>query len=391
MAFSWCNLAAGVLLIVTQLTQHASMTVFSPRLNTSFTERFALKTPIALGPFGGGLSSVDLTACISEAGGFGFYGANTLQPSGIAEVAAGIRERTSRPFGLNLWAPNEAIDALWRAPGREEECMRLIGLAAPELLPLPPPPPVILPDFSAQADAAIAARPAALSFVFGIPDSGIIARCRAEGIAIIGTATTPDEAAAWEAAGAEMIVMTGPEAGGHRVSFLAPAEESLIGLMPLLRLAARRVRVPLLAAGGIADGAGIAAALMMGAVGVQIGTAFLASPESTIPALHKARLLDSEAGETVLTRIFTGRLARSIPNRLTELGERYPDAIAAYPVQGWLTGLLRRHELPAGRDEWISLWAGQARQLTRADPARATLERLTAELDEAFATWLPTS
>ena len=222
-----------------------------------------------------------------------------------------------------------------------------VGVAAPVY------PERFAPSFESQAEAVLAARPAAFSMVFGVPDERVLAAFRDAGIVTLGTATTPDEAVALDEAGIDIVVASGAEAGGHRGAFLAAAEESLVGTLPLVRIAVEEVQVPVIAAGGIADARGIAAALALGAEGVQIGTAFLATDESGASAAHKAALLGG-ARRTTLTRAFSGRLARGIPNRLTD-----GVAFEPFPYQSYLL----RPILQAARTDLVAMWCGQGAPL----------------------------
>jgi nitronate monooxygenase len=349
---------------------------------TRLTERLGLTHPIVQGPFGGGLSSPALAAAVSNLGGLGSYGAQGHPPERIREVAAAIRELTGRPFAMNLWVSTEDEGA--RAVTEAQFLTSLapllpfyreLGVEPPAYRPLPAPP------FESQAAAVIEARVPAFSFVFGVPDAAILADCRARGIATLGTATTVAEAVALDEAGVDVVVASGLEAGGHRASFLASAEQSLTGLVALVPQVVDAVQAPVVAAGGIADGRGVAAALVLGAQGVQVGTAFLACLESNAAPGHKDALLGARSGESVLTRAFSGRLARGLRNRLAEHLVREGIPPLPYPVQGDLLSPLRREALAQDRTDLVSLWAGQAAPLARHRRARDVFEALVAGTD----------
>lgn len=340
--------------------------------------RFGLRWPIVQGPFGGGLSTTRLAAAVASAGGLGSYGAHMLAPDAILGVAAEIRAQTDGAFALNLWvsdhdpggeAPSRAtFDALVR---RFAPYFRELGIDPPE------PPEQYHPRFRDQIDAVLEARPPVFSFVFGIPSPSILAACRQRGIATIGAATTLAEARALDEAGVDAIVATGFEAGGHRPSFLERAEDSLMGTFVLTPLVADRVRVPVIAAGGIADRRGLDAAQVLGAAAVQIGTAFLACEESGASPAHRALLFDAAAERTTLTRAFTGRLARGVRNRWTDeiaatLGEP-----AAFPIQSWFVGRLKHAAIAAGRTDLVSLWGGQVAPQLRHHSAAELMTSLT--------------
>jgi nitronate monooxygenase len=355
-----------------------------------FTELFDLRLPIVLGPFGG-LSSVDLATTVSNAGGLGSFGLYGYDAERISRTAAELRRRTDRPFNLNLWLEHndhEHGESAEPHPTREQFAAWLEPLVPyfTELgVPLPMLPDRFLPSFDEQFDALLAAHPAAASFVYGVPPADVIERCRAADIRTIGSATTVDEAVALESAGIDAIVATGAEAGGHRVSFLRAAEDSLTGLFALLPQVVDAVGVPVIAAGGIADGRGIAAALTLGADAVLLGTAFLATDESAATSLHKAAIHGDNAAYTALTRVFSGRLARGIPNRMMRELAEVSDHLAPFPVQNWLTGRFRPAAAEQGNADLMSLWAGQSAPLARDGAAAALIATLEGETDALLA------
>ncbi|MDZ3824548.1 MAG: nitronate monooxygenase [Pseudoxanthomonas sp.] len=355
--------------------------------NSDLAARLGIARPVVQGPFGGGLSSVELVVAVGEAGGLGSFGAHHLEGDGIRSVAADIRRRSDRPFALNLWLPHaeegESPVAAVEASDHDRHARELAPWYAQLGLEAPPPPPRYLPDFDAQVEAVLAARPAVFSFVFGVPAAGLLDRCRALGILTLGTATTVAEARALDDAGVDAIVASGFEAGGHRVSFLRRPEDCLTGGLALLPQVVDAVRAPVVAAGGIADGRGIVAALSLGASAVQIGTAFLACRQSNASELHRERLFDTAADDTVLTRAFTGRLARGIRNDLATAVP--PGGHAPYPLQGWLTGALRAAALREGRGDLVPLWCGQAAGLLRDRDGAALMARLASEVDALLA------
>ena len=225
-----------------------------------------------------------------------------------------------------------------------------------------------------------ALRVPAFSFVFGVPDKVVLAECRRRSIATIGAATSVDEATALEAAGVDVVVASGFEAGGHRPSFLRSADSSLTGLFALVPQVVDAVEIPVIAAGGIADGRTVAAALMLGASGVQVGTAFLACEESNAAPGHRAALLGASREPTVLTRAFSGRLARGLRNRLADYLESIP-SVLPYPVASGLLAPLRRAALLRDRVEMMPLFAGQGAPLLRHRRAKDVFEALVSETD----------
>jgi nitronate monooxygenase len=351
--------------------------------DTAFTERVGIRYPIVQGPFGGGVSSAALVAAVSNAGGLGSFGANALPPDRIADVAADIRERTDKPFAFNLWVnpPDEPTIS-------PEDFARALEWAAPyyrELRIAPPDRPErFAQDYHAQVDAVLAAKPPVFSFVFGLPAPELMRQCKARGIFTIGTATTVDEAIALENCGVSAVVATGFEAGGHRASFHRSAEESLAGTLALVPQVVDAVSLPVIAAGGIADARGVVASLALGASAVQIGTAFLACDESGAAAVHREALFGAEARHTTLTRVFSGRLVRAIPNRyMNEMAARAAELLP-YPAQNWLSGTLRAAATAQGRPEYLSLQAGQSASLVRHRAAHTLLQRIVEEVPAAI-------
>ena len=355
---------------------------------TRITSLLQIQYPILQGPFGGGNSSVTLAAAVSNAGGLGAYGAVNLTPAEIGQLVADIAARTSKPFGVNLWLPVAGEDdrqvsatQFDRAVERVRPWLQDLGVAVPTA-----PPTQYAISFEAQAEALLAARPAVFSFVMGVPDTAILQEAKRRGIVCIGTATTVDEAVAIAEAGADAVVASGFDAGGHRGSFLRSAERSLVGTMSLVPQLASAVGIPVIAAGGIADGRGIAAALALGAEAVQVGTAFLASPEAGAPEIHKRMLGTPAARWTRLTRAITGRFARGIENQLMTVLDEHLDDVLPYPMQHWLTLPLRRAGSVAQRREMLALWAGQNAASARPMPAGELLALLVTETDAVLRT-----
>jgi nitronate monooxygenase len=358
------------------------LTLRSMWKNTAVTRRLKFDMPIVQGPFGSGLSSVDLLVAVSEGGGLGSFGVHHLDGAGIRAIDSQIRARTSRTFALNLWIPlgdsddPQITDAQWKG------AVELLRPYFEELhVPLPSRPARFGPYYQEQIETLLELRPPVFSFVFGVPGADVLDRCRSLGIATLGVATTPAEAKALEDAGVDMIVASGFEAGGHRASFLREPEECLTGMMALVPQVVDTVKVPVIAAGGIADGRGIAAALKLGASGVQVGTAFLACQESNATSLHRERLFSTDARRTTLTRGFTGRLARSIHNDFIDAMRGKEQLLAPYPVQAWLTAQLKAAALAANRTDVISLWSGQGAPLLKHRHAAGLLRSLVAETE----------
>jgi nitronate monooxygenase len=329
-----------------------------------------LARPIVQAPMAGGISTAKLAAAVSDAGGLGFLAAGYREPEAVAAEVAELRGLTDRPFGLNIFAAGgEAAD-----PAVVEEYAARIGVEGELGEPRHD-------DDHFDAKLALATELAipVVSFTFGSPSGAQIEQLHGAGCAVWVTVTTPAEAEASLAAGADALVLQGFEAGGHRGSFddLAPQD---FGLLTLLRLVAGLTDVPLIASGGLFDGAGIAATLVAGAAAAQLGTAFMLCPEAATSPAHRLAI-ESEA-ETDVTRAFTGRRARGVVNRFMRTHESA--APSAYPEIHHLTSPLRRAARESGDPERLHLWAGQAHARARAIPAAALMDELATETRAAL-------
>lgn len=355
---------------------------------TRAAQVLGIEYPIIQAPFGG-FPSQHLTATVSNLGGLGSLGAVTLASSAIKEAIGEIRSLTQRPFAINLWvstsdreASHISAEAIDQAIQSYASYYAELGIECPSHLEANP------QDFEAQVASAIDARAPVLSFTFGIPPAEVLTECGKQGIRTIGTATTPEEAVALEEAGLDLIVASGFEGGGHRGSFLRSAIDSLIGSVSLVPQVVDAVRVPVIAAGGIADARGIAAALALGAEGVQIGTAFVACAGSGASEPYVAALLSEAAKRTSLTDAFTGRLARGVKNRLMdELGNRSSPPLP-FPLQHAVAHTFVRPAAQQGKTELMTLWAGQSARLCRCTDATELMTQLIAGTDAYFSRYV---
>jgi nitronate monooxygenase len=337
----------------------------------AFCERFGLRVPILLAPMAGACPPA-LSIAVARAGGLGACGALLMQPEAILEWAAVVREGSSGPFQLNLWVPDPPPV---RDQAHEEEIRRFLAQWAPavpsEAGNATP------PDFGAQCDALLKAALPIVSSVMGLYPPEFVSRLKEQNIAWFANISTVAEARAAEAAGADVVVAQGMEAGGHRGCFdAARAECEMVGLFALLPAVVDAVRIPVVATGGIADGRGVAAALLLGASAVQIGTGFLRCPEAkTHPAWAEALAVTPPEG-TAVSRAFSGRAGRSIATdyvrAATAPGAPAP---APYPVQRGLTSALRESGNKVGDVHRMQAWAGQSAAMARAEPAGDILRR----------------
>jgi len=355
--------------------------------NTKVAELLTINYPILQGPFGGNFSSVELVASVSNMGGLGGYGAYTLNPQELIEINNKIRAATNKPYNINLWvsdndAPNGMIT--------DEQYEIAVKIFKPYFeeagISLPEKPAPFKSRFENQIQVILDIRPKLFSFVFGIPSTDILEQCHKNEILTAGAATTLDEALALEAAGVDMIIASGFEAGGHRPSFLAPAESSTTGTFVLLQLIKEKVKIPVIAAGGIANGKGVAAALALGADAAQIGTAFLATDESNATAIHKQMLFSDAAKFTTLSRAFTGRLARGITSRIAKDLVNKENSFLPFPLQKQFMSHLMKAATEQEKWDMILFWGGQIMPTLKhtkvADLMKSVIEETTAYFDD---------
>jgi nitronate monooxygenase len=347
-------------------------------IDTPLTRRLGIEHPIIQAPLAGGGDTPALVAAVAGAGAIGFIGASYLTPAQIGDAARAVRGLTGRPFGINLFAPGPVPPL---PAGAGAAVARVAPYFAELGLPAPTAPAAPADAFPALFEAALASGASAFSFTFGVLPEGAIAAIRARGMFLMGTATNVAEAVALERAGVDAVVAQGAEAGGHRGTFAGDTEAGMVGTIALVPQIADAVKVPVIASGGIMDGRGIAAALALGASGVQLGTAFLTCEEAGIPAAYKQAILDARESDTRITRAFSGRPARGIVNRfMAEVGSTGDaDAILPFPLQNSLTRPLRAAAAKAGRAEFLSLWAGQGVGLARRETAAGLVRRLAEE------------
>ena len=349
---------------------------------SDFLRDLGIKHPIIQAPMAGGPATPELVAAVSNAGALGSLGSAYSTPEQIVADIKKIRALTDKPFNVNLfaggYAPESPVDA---AP--------MLALLAEihELLHLPPPklPAWPVNPFEKQLQAVLEARPAIFSFTLGMPDSHAMARLKAAGIAIFGTATTVAEGKMLEASGVTAIVAQGAEAGSHRGTFVGSFESAMVPTLELVQSLRAAVSTPIIASGGLMDGREIAEALARGATAAQLGTAFLTCPEAGTPEAYRRAILTARADTTVITRAFSGRPARGLLNTFISKLEGQEKIILPFPLQNALTRPMRTAAAQLGEPGYLSLFVGQGVTRTRAMPAAELVQRLVAEMEQSNA------
>lgn len=348
--------------------------------NTKVTELLGIEYPIMQGPFGGNFSTVELTAAVSNAGGIGGYGAYTLSPGEIIDIDKKIKAATNKPYNINLWVSDNDVPTGTITDEQFEEVKKIFKPYFDQAgIPMPEKPAPFKSRFENQLQVVLDIRPKLFSFVFGIPSADVLEQCRKQGIITAGAATTLDEAIALENAGVDLIIAAGFEAGGHRPSFLASAESSTMGTFVLLQLIKEKVKTPVVAAGGIANGKGVAAAFTLGADAVQIGTAFLATEESGALPVHRQMLLSGAGTHTTLSRAFTGRLGRGITTQLAKDLVGKEKLFLPFPLQATFMSSLRKAAIEQQKWDLLLLWGGQIAPVLRHTKASELMESLVKE------------
>lgn len=347
--------------------------------------KLGIEVPIIQAPMAG-VSTPEMVAAVSNAGGLGSLGVGSVDAETTRQMIADVRSRTDRPFNVNVFCNRPAVanptrEAAWLA--RLEPEFARYGAKPPARLT------EIYPSFltdDAKLAVLLAERPAVVSFHFGLPTREQILALHAAGIVLLATATSLKEGQACAAARIDAVVAQGYEAGGHRGIFDLEEQDDRLGTVALTRLLVRKLDVPVIAAGGIMDGAGIAASLILGAVAAQLGTAFIGCPESSAEAGFRAALLGPAAEHTEMTTVISGRPARCLANRFTAFGEVVErDAVPSYPVAYGAGKALHAAAKATGEFGYGAQWAGQGAPLARAVPAAELVACLRTEMDAALA------
>jgi nitronate monooxygenase len=353
--------------------------------NTKASALLGIQYPILQGPFGGNLSSVELTAAVSNAGGLGGYGAYTMSPQEIYEADRQIKAATNKPYNLNLWVSDSDMHPEVITDEQFNKVKEVFKPYFDEVgISLPEKPASFQSRFENQLEVILDVRPKVFSFMFGVPSADVLEQCKKMGIVTVGAATTLDEAIFLENSGVDMIIASGFEAGGHRPSFLDSAESSLTGTFVLLQLIREKVKIPVIAAGGIANGKGVAAALALGASAAQIGTAFLACDESNALPIHKQMLFSDAAKDTTLSRAYTGRLGRGIISRIAKEIIGKETNVLPFPLQTTFISPLRKAALDQQKWDMILFWGGQIAPILKHTKADELMRSLIEETSAYF-------
>jgi nitronate monooxygenase len=344
-------------------------------------DSLGLTLPIIQAPMAG-VSTATMAAAVSEAGGLGSIGVGAVDAAGARGMIDAVRAQTHRPFNVNLFV---------HAPARPQPDTerRWLEALAPVFARYGATPPRALREIyrsfaedDAMLQMLVAAQPAVVSFHFGLPDADRIAALKTAGCLLLASATNLDEALAAKAAGIDAVVAQGIEAGGHRGMFDPDAPDAQLGVLSLARLLAAQAGLPIIAAGGIMDGRGIRAALDLGAVAAQLGTAFIGCPESSADEAYRAALFSPAAHSTMLTRAISGRPARCLANRFTEWGMQVDHPAPDYPIAYDAGKALNQAAKAAGEGGYGAQWAGQGAPLARALPTAELMARLVAEMQD---------
>lgn len=347
--------------------------------SSTLAQRFSLQGPLILAPLGGGPCTPELVSAVCNHGALGSIGAAYMDADTLREFTQKVRSQTTRPFALNLFIP--APDPVLT----DAQIARALAATAGDRQELNLPSPQwtapFAEDFEKQFESMLSLKPAVFSFVFGRLAPEQLHACQCRGIFTMGTATTLEEALALEATGVNAVIAQGFEAGGHRGIFDDKADDPEIGVLDLVRACAKRLQIPIVAAGGLMSGADIARVQDAGADAAQLGTAYMNADEAGTSKPYREEL--TRAKSTRITRAFSGRWARGIENRFMREMDKKSEAILPFPAQNKFTRDLRTASAQAGKADFLSLWAGTGVGQIRSAPAGAITEDLLREWREA--------
>ncbi|WP_079527168.1 NAD(P)H-dependent flavin oxidoreductase [Halobacillus hunanensis] len=351
---------------------------------TRLTELLSLELPIIQAGMAGGITTPELIAEVSNAGGLGSLGAGYMDPADMQNVIKSIKQKTSKPFAVNVFVPGETNYNSSHIHASNEllfPYLKELGIeeATGEIKHV----------FEQQLEKIIEEGIQICSFTFGLPPKKWINKLKANDILLIGAATTVEEAALNEQAGMDAVVAQGYEAGGHRGTFHGSFQKSMIGTLSLVPQVVDKVSIPVIAAGGIMDGRGLMASMMLGAQGVQMGTAFVTAEESSAKHQHKQAILTSSEDATVMTSAFSGKPARGIDNQFIQDMKPYEDTLPDYPIQNSLTKEIRQTAALQNKPQYMSLWSGQSPKLSKEGRAHEIIKTIVSEADSILSSYSP--
>ncbi|SFQ22569.1 NAD(P)H-dependent flavin oxidoreductase [Salibacterium halotolerans] len=345
--------------------------------DTALTREWNLPYPVIQAGMAGGVTTPELVTAVTQSGGLGMLGAGYMEAGQMKQAIKTIKENVSL-FGVNVFVP-ESPEV---TENEVEQANRLLQPYR-EALGIDAQQPVSSTSalYEKQLETVLQEKVLVCSFTFGLPGPDTVRELKKNKTTLIGTATTVEEAGLNEERGMDMVVVQGSEAGGHRGGFTSSGQDP-VGTMALVPQVVDHIRIPVIASGGIMDGRGVLAALVLGASGVQMGTAFVTSEESGAHPLHKEAILNSSEEDMVITKAFSGKPARGVANSFSREMENGRDMFLPYPFQHQLTKAIRAQAAAAGQPEWMSLWSGQAPTLGRRVPAASIMSCIATQVEE---------
>ncbi|WP_318508973.1 NAD(P)H-dependent flavin oxidoreductase [Bacillus sp. T3] len=352
-------------------------------IENELTKLLNIQFPIIQAPMAGGITTSQLVAAVSNGGGLGFIGAGYMSSEQLRDQIREVKRLTSHPFGVNLFVPNDfkvSENDVNHSNKLLQPIRNQLGLAETKNYNLPNQE-SSLAEFAEQIKVLLEENIPVCSFTFGLPSPEMIEILKAKNVRLIGTATTVQEAIAIEKIGMDFVVVQGSEAGGHRGNFIKGEEESLVGLMSLIPQVVDNVGLPVIAAGGIADGRGLLAAFCLGAQAVQIGTAFLTCIESGAHPVYKKAIVKAHEDEMVLTRAFSGKCARGINNKFIEEMREHEPFLPEFPVQNSLTQDIRKKASAENNTQYMSLWSGQSPRLAKMQTVQSLIQQIMGDVE----------
>ena len=349
--------------------------------SNALTQTLGIEIPILLAPMAGGPTTPELVSAVSNAGGFGQFGAAYLKGKEIKDMAQKVQNNTNKGFGINLFIPQNptyTVQDLTKATRAISNYYDLFDIKPPVNIAN------TTPNFDEQVQAIIESGTKLCSFHLGLPRKSDVEAIKAAGILTTVSATSVKEGKQAEDLEVDFIIAQGSEAGGHRGTWIGDWRNSMTGILSLLAQLKQTISTPIIAAGGIMNGSSMAAAMTLGAVGVQMGTAFLTCPEAGVNSHYKQALLNAVDDNTIVTQTFSGRPARGLRNKYIDEMEKSGSYILPFPLQNILTSYLRKAASKENDTDYMSMWCGQAASLSRGIPAMKLIELILKEYEEAI-------